>query len=68
MKHKTDLRKGLVRVRIEGEAVPGDEITTDDRPAGRLFTRSGDRALAHLRFDRASEEMRAGSARIWLEE
>jgi folate-binding protein YgfZ len=68
MKHKTDLRKGLVRVRIEGEAVPGDEIITDDRPAGQLFTRSGGHALAHLRFDRATGEMRAGSARIWLEE
>jgi ABC-type multidrug transport system ATPase subunit len=56
------------RVRIEGEAVPGDEILTDDRPAGQLFTRSGGHALAHLRFDRATGEMRAGSARIWLEE
>jgi folate-binding protein YgfZ len=67
MKHKTDLRKGLARVRVEGEAGPGDEITAGDRPAGRLFTRAGDRALAHLRFDRATEEMRAGSARVWLD-
>jgi folate-binding protein YgfZ len=67
MKHKTDLRKGLARVRVEGEAGQGDEITAGDRPAGRLFTRAGDRALAHLRFDRATEEMRAGSARVWLD-
>lgn len=67
MKHKTDLRKGLARVRVEGEAGPGDEITAGDRPAGRLCTRSGDRALAHLRFDRATEDMRAGSARVWLD-
>ena len=67
MKHKTDLRKGLVRVRIKGDAGPGDEILAGDRPAGRLFTRAGDRALAHLRFDRAAEAMRAGSAQVWLD-
>ncbi len=65
MKHKTVLRKGLLRVRITGDAGPGTEITAADRPAGTLFTRSGDRALAYLRFDRTSEDMRAGTARIW---
>jgi len=68
MKHKTDLRKGLVRVRIEGQAEPGAEILAGDRPAGHLFTRSGDQALAHLRLDRATGEMRAGQARLWLGE
>jgi len=67
MKHKTDLRKGLVRVRVKGDAGPGDEILAGDRPAGRLFTRAGDRALAHLRFDRAAEAMRAGNAQVWLD-
>jgi tRNA-modifying protein YgfZ len=59
MKHKTELRKGLARVRISGSAAPGAEITAGDRPAGTLFTRSGDRALAWLRFDRAGAEMQA---------
>ena len=68
MKHKTDLRKGLVRVRIEGQTEPGAEIMAGDRPAGQLFTRSGDQALAHLRLDRATGEMRAGQARLWLGE
>jgi folate-binding protein YgfZ len=68
MKHKTDLRKGLVRVRIEGQTEPGAEIMAGDRPAGHLFTRSGDQALAHLRLDRATGEMRAGQARLWLGE
>jgi hypothetical protein len=36
----------------------------DDREAGRLFTRSGDRALAYLRLDRAQGELRAGGARV----
>jgi tRNA-modifying protein YgfZ len=64
MKHKTELRKGLVRVRIEGDAAPGTPILAEGREAGTLFTRSGDRALAHLRFDRASGEMQAGEARV----
>ena len=67
MKHKTELRKGLVRVRVEGDAGAGDEIVAGDRPAGQLFTRSGDLALAHLRFDRTAEAMHAGSARVWLD-
>lgn len=53
MKHKTELRKGLARVRVEGEAPPpGTEITRDGRPVGVLLTAAGDRALAYLRFDR----------------
>ncbi|MCE6960399.1 folate-binding protein [Cereibacter sphaeroides] len=66
MKHKTELRKGLVKVRIEGEAPVGAEITADGKPAGTLFTRSGGLALAHLRFDRAEGEMRAGEAVLRL--
>lgn len=62
MKHKTDLRKGLTRVRIEGAAPAGTEITAEGRTVGTLFTQSGDRALAHLRFDRLAPEMAAGEA------
>lgn len=62
MKHKTELKKGLVRVSITGDAVPGTEITADGKPAGTLFTRSGDHAIAYLRFDRATGEMQAGEA------
>ncbi len=65
MKHKTELRKGLVAVAVEGAAEPGAEITgADGRAAGTLFTRSGERAIAHLRFDRAEGGMRAGAARV----
>jgi hypothetical protein len=67
MKHKTELRKALVRVNIAGAAGAGTSITEDGRPAGTLFTRSGDRALAHLRLDRATGEMQAGAARLWLD-
>ncbi len=62
MKHKTELKKGLVRVTIAGDAPFGTEILSGDKPAGQLFTRSGGRAIAWLRFDRAGAEMRAGEA------
>jgi tRNA-modifying protein YgfZ len=65
MKHKTELRKGLVPVRVEGEAPPpGTEISADGRPAGTLFSVADGIGLAHLRFDRAEGVMTAGPARI----
>ncbi|MCE8537417.1 folate-binding protein YgfZ [Ruegeria pomeroyi] len=64
MKHKTELRKGLARVAIDGPAEPGTEITADGKPVGTLHTRAGDRAIAYLRFDRASGEMQAGEAHL----
>jgi folate-binding protein YgfZ len=68
MKHKTDLRKGLVRVRIEGAAPVGTEITgADSKPAGTLFTQSGGFAIAHLRHDRAQGLLQASQARLWVD-
>ena len=68
MKHKTDLKKGLVRVQIDGPADFGSDITTaDGKPAGTLFTRSGDRAIAYLRLDRAEGPLRAGQATVTLD-
>ena len=64
MKHKTELRKGLLPVRIEGEAPPGTPVLSGDREAGTLFTRSGDRAIAWLRHDRAEGPLTAGPARL----
>ncbi|MGJ8610162.1 MAG: YgfZ/GcvT domain-containing protein [Octadecabacter sp.] len=64
MKHKTDLKKGLVQVAITGTAPVGTTITTNDRPAGTLYTQSGGHALAHLRFDRATGDMQADSATL----
>ncbi|MEY8842720.1 folate-binding protein YgfZ, partial [Cribrihabitans sp. XS_ASV171] len=68
MKHKTELRKGLTIVEVEGNAPPGTEITADGKPAGTLFTTSGDRAIAYLRFARASDDMQAGPARVSMRE
>lgn len=68
MKHKTELRKGLVRLRISGAAPIGTPILmADGREAGVLFTQSGGRALAHMRFDRMDGPLTAGSATLLAE-
>ncbi|WP_284164010.1 folate-binding protein [Frigidibacter sp. SD6-1] len=64
MKHKTELRKGLARVEIAGEAAPGTPILADGKEAGEICTRSGNNAIAYLRFDRAEGKMRAGEATV----
>jgi len=69
MKHKSELRKGLVRVRVEGEAEPGTALeTAEGKAAGTLYTVAGGEGLAHLRFDRAKGPLTAGAARVTLAE
>ncbi|MCU0902912.1 MAG: folate-binding protein [Tabrizicola sp.] len=65
MKHKTELRKGLARVVVDGAAPIGTEISgEDDKPAGTLFTQSGGFGIAYLRQDRAHGILKAGLARL----
>jgi len=64
MKHKTELKKGLVRVSVDGVAEAGTSIMVGEKPAGTLFTVSGGEGLAYLRFDRAKEDMTADKAII----
>ena len=64
MKHKTELRKGLTQVQTAGAAPVGTPITAGEKPAGTLYTQSGDRALAYLRFDRAKGPMQAGDVTV----
>lgn len=64
MKHKTELRKGLAQVSIEGAAPVGTQILAEAKPVGTLFTQSKGKAIAYLRFDRAKEDMRAENAII----
>lgn len=64
MKHKATLRKGLVRVEVSGVAEPGTAVTAGGKPAGTLFTVADGQGLAHLRLDRAGEDMQAGAARV----
>jgi folate-binding protein YgfZ len=70
MKHKTELRKGLARLRLAGDPPPpGTPVMADGRPAGTLFTAAGGYALAHLRFDRADGPLDAGGLpAIWERE
>ncbi len=65
MKHKTELRKGLARVSVEGDAPVGTEIlTADGKTAGQLFTQAGGAGLAYLRFDRTGGALSAGHASV----
>ena len=64
MRHKTTLRKGLAQVAVDGEAPVGSALTKDGKPVGTLLTQSDGKAIAHLRFDRASRVMQAGDATV----
>lgn len=69
MKHKTQLRKGLARVRLSGPAEPGTPLTRDGKPAGELHSVSGDQAIAYLRFDRAGDGLMAGDTAVtWIKD
>lgn len=66
MKHKTELKKGLVRVRVEGTAPVGTPIlTAEGREAGTLFTQSGSHGIAQMRLDRMGEGLVAGVASVF---
>ncbi len=67
MKHKTELRKGLRRVRVDGTAPVGAEILADGKPAGTLFTQSNGKAIAYLRLDRAKGNLQAQGATVTLD-
>lgn len=65
MKHKTELRKGLARVAVNGSAPVGTPIMAGEKQAGVIFTQSGGFGIAYLRFDWATGEMTAGDAKIY---
>jgi folate-binding protein YgfZ len=67
MKHKTDLRKGLVKVNVSTRVPVGTPILSDGKDAGTLWTQSGGAAIAYLRFDRTTD-MTAGPAQLTLAE
>lgn len=64
MRHKTELRKGLRRVTIDGSAAPGTPVLNDGKQVGTLYTTVNGEGLAHLRFDRLEGELTAEGARI----
>jgi len=67
MKHKTELRKGLRKVRVDGAAPVGTEIANGaGKVVGTLYSQADGLGLAHLRFDRVDDAMMAEDARISL--
>lgn len=64
MKHKTELRKGLARVAVDGAAPLGTEITAGGKSVGTLYTQANGAGIAYLRFDRATGQMQAAGATV----
>lgn len=64
MKHKTELKKGLMQVTVSESVPVGTPITSGGKPAGTLFTQSGGKGLAYVRFDRATGPMQAANAEV----
>lgn len=64
MKHKTELRKGFVSVVLNSPVTPGAEVLAEGKPAGRVFTVAGNRAIAYLRFDRAAGPLTADGVAV----
>ncbi|QMU58471.1 MAG: folate-binding protein [Boseongicola sp.] len=63
MKHKTELKKGLMSVAVDGVAPVGTEIVNEaGKVAGTLFSQADGRGIAYLRKDRATGTLRAGDA------
>lgn len=68
MKHKTDLRKGLARVKLSAPAAAGATIVAAGKTVGTLHTVVGRDGLAYLRFDRATVDMTADGIAVELVE
>lgn len=63
MRHKTELQKGLVKVKINGvTSGPNSEIMFNTKVVGTLHTRVGDYAIAHLKFKYEHLSLRCGEA------
>ena len=57
MKHKTELRKGLVRLVADADIPENADVMSNGNVIGRTHTSSGKRALAYLRYDRADGDI-----------
>ena len=63
MKHRGEVRKRVVRVRLSGQApAPGAAVSDGELPVGVLGSSSGRHALALLRLDRVEDARAAGRA------
>ncbi len=66
MKHKTTLRKGLARVRLDGAVAIGTDIIAGGKSVGKVLSQADGRAIAHLRFEQAKGEMVAGGVLVTI--
>lgn len=66
MKHKTELRKGLVVVTISAPVPAGTPVTVDGREIGTIFTQSNGNGIAHLRLDRTDGEMKSAQSTVLI--
>ena len=57
MKHKTELRKGLVRLVADADIPENADVISNGKVIGRTHTSVGKRALAYLRYDRADGDI-----------
>lgn len=57
MKHKTELRKGLVRLIAHADIPENADVMSNGKVIGRTHTSAGKRALAYLRYDRADGDI-----------
>ena len=57
MKHKTELRKGLVRLVADADIPENADVISNGKVIGRTHTSAGKRALAYLRYDRADGDI-----------
>lgn len=64
MKHKTELRRGLVQVTLDPVPVGTRIETADGREAGTVYTQSGGRGIAMMRLDRVGEGLRAAGQAV----
>lgn len=68
MKHKTELRKGLVQVSVSAPVPVGTKIIaaspSGPKTIGTLYTQAGGTGIAYLRLDRIDGELQAQTAAI----
>ncbi len=66
MKHKTELKKGMVRVHLSAEVPVGTEIKANEKSVGTVFSQSNGQGIAYVRFDRTDGAMVADGANVTL--
>ena len=65
MHHKTDLRRGLRRLAVDGSVPVGTPVVlADGREAGVLYTQAGGQGLALMRLDRLDGDLTAAGVAV----